>query len=416
VLVPDRSVPRIARYTWARQWRAELYAGAVDGILGIASFAAIRSLHAKEWVPAVFASVGQILWLAAPMWEAAFARFHLRQAFLWMGLLANAPMILVALVDENAVAQGWGLWLFAGVIILAAAADAAYVPHRSALSSANYPLAVRGRLFAMLSVMSRISAVVAAKVSGWLLDADFLWLRVLFPVAAVCGLLEHWTISRIRWHHEGRPKVRTWGGLTSALAASADAWRETGRILREDRAFRVYEIGFLLYGFGFLMSFPLIAVFAARVLHLSYGEYTSASGLAQPIAYSVTILAFGRAVDRFGVVRTTAAAFALLTVFFAVLPFVGDARQFQLCFLLFGITMALVNLGWSLGPISFAPSGQGRSYTTVHVLFVGIRSAAAPFLGVWLSGRIGLGSVFVVSAGLVALGCVTMTALARRTR
>lgn len=416
MLVPGRSVPRIARYTWARQWRAELCAGAVDGILGVAAFTAMRSLHAPDWIAALFASFGQMLWLLAPMWEAAFARFHLRQAFLWMGMAANAPMLLVALVDDAAVAQGWGVWLFAAVIIVASAVDAAYVPHRSALVSANYPLAVRGKLFAMLSVLSRMSAVVAAKASGWLLDADFRWLRVLFPIAGVCGLFEHWTLSRIHWHRDGRPKVRTWGGLTSALAASAAAWRETGRILREDRAFFVYEIAFLLYGCGFLMSYPLIAIFAVHDLRLKYSEWTSAIGLWQQLAYAVTILAFGRALDRFGVVKTTAAAFALLTVFFALMPFVGTPGELNACFLLFGITMALVNLGWTLGPIAFAPSGQARSYTTVHVLFVGIRSVIAPFLGWWLSTRIGIPSVFVISAALVALGCFTMLRLSRRTR
>lgn len=416
MLVPDRSVPRIARYTWALQWKAELCAGAVDGILGIASFTAMKSLGAPDWIAALFVSIGQILWLAAPVWEAAFARFHIRQAFLWMGLAANAPMILVAFVDEDAVRRGWGLWLFAAVIIVAAAVDAAYVPHRSALASANYPVSVRGKLFAMLSVFSRASAIVAAKVSGWLLDADFLWLRVLFPVAAICGLLEHWTLSRIRWHRDGRPAVRKWGGMESALAASSDAWRETRRILREDRKFLVYEIGFLLYGFGFLMSNPVIAIFAVHDLHLKYSEWTSAIGLAQPVAYAVTILAFGRALDRFGVVKTTAAAFGLLYVFFLLVPLVETAHQLDACFLLFGVAMALVNLGWTLGPISFAPPGQARSYTTVHVLFVGIRSAAAPFLGVWLSREIGIAPVFLVSAALVSLGCLTMLRLSRRAR
>lgn len=413
MFVPDRSVARVARYTWSRQWRAELCAGLVEGTVGVASFTAVRSLGAPDWVAALFVSFGQILWLAAPVWEAAFARFHIRQAFLWMGLAANGPMLLVAFVDDRALAAGWGLHLFAGVVIVAAAVDAAYVPHRSALASANYPLAVRGRLFATLSTVSKLSSIAAAKASGWLLDADHRWLRVLFPLAGVFGLVEHWILSRIHWHRSGRPTVRKWGGPGSAFAAAADAWRETGRILRDDRAFLVYEMGFLLYGSGFLMSNPLITIYAAHDLRLTYSEWTSASGLAQPLAYAVTILACGRALDRFGVVRTTAAAFGLLTGFFLLMPFVASAGELVACFLLFGVTMALVNLGWTLGPMSFAPPGRARSYTTVHVLFVGLRSAFAPFAGVWLSRRIGIAGVFTVSAGLVALGCLTMVALAR---
>jgi MFS family permease len=411
VLVPDSSVPRVARYTWSRQWPAELCAGAVEGFLGVASFTAMRSLGAPDWIAALFVSFGQILWLAAPVWEAAFARFHFRQAFLWMGLAANAPMLLVALVDDEALAEGWGLWLFAGVIVIAAAVDAAYVPHRGALAGANYPLAVRGRLFAMLSTVSRFSTIVAAKTSGWLLDADFRWIRVLFPIAGVCGLLEHWTLSRIRWQRAGVPKSRPWRGAGTAAAAATDAWRDTIRVLRDDRGFRTYEIGFLLYGSGFLMSNPLVTIYAVHDLALSYGEWTTASGLAQPLAYVATILTFGRAVDRFGVVRTTAAAFALLTLFFTSMPFVRDAIALDVCYLLFGVAMALVNLGWTLGPLEFAPTGQARTYSTVHVLFVGVRSAVAPFLGWWLSTRIGIAAVFAISACLVAAGCVTMLRL-----
>jgi MFS family permease len=416
VLVPDSSVPRVARYTWSRQWRAELCAGAVEGVLGVGSFTAMRSLGAPDWIAALFVSFGQILWLAAPAWEAAFARFHFRQAFLWMGLAANAPMLLVALVDDDALARGWGLWLFAGVIVIAAAVDAAYVPHRGALAGANYPLAVRGRIFATLSTVSRLSTVVAAKTSGWLLDADFRWIRVLFPVAGVCGLLEHWALSRIRWQRAGVPKMRAWRGIGTASAAAREAWRDTSRVLREDRWFRTYEIGFLLYGFGFLMSNPLVTVYAVHDLSLSYGEWTTANGLAQPVAYVATILAFGRAVDRFGVVRTTAAAFALLTLFFTSMPFVRDAGALDVCYLLFGVAMALVNLGWTLGPLEFAPPGQARTYSTVHVLFVGLRSAIAPFLGWWLSTRIGIAAVFCISAVLVAAGCATMLRLHRARR
>src|ERR1043166_8964678 len=116
-------------------------------------------------------------------------------------------------------------------------------------------------------------------------------------------------------------------------------------------------------------------------MRLTYGEWASAQGLAQPVAYVLTILLWRRLLDRLGVVKTSAAAFALLAVFFATMPFVAGAGQFAALYLLFGVAMALVNLGWSLGPLEFAPAGKARAYTTVHVLAVGIRSAVAPFFG-----------------------------------
>jgi MFS family permease len=412
-LVP-RSVPRVARYTLLRQWRAELFAGVVEGTLGLASFVAMRSLGADRWIAALFVTFGQLFWLAAPAWEAAFARFHSRQAFLWMGMAANAPLIAIALVDPAEGRAAWHLPLFTAVIILAAAVDAAYVPHRGALLRANVPEAVRGRLYSLLSTVSKLSSIAAAKAGGWLLDRDPGWMRVIFPIAGACGLAEHWILSRIHWHREGRPAVRRWGGPRSALAAAADAWRETARILREDRAFFVFESGFMLYGLGFLMSTPVIVVYAERDMNLRYGQWASAQGLALPVAQILTTLACGRLVNRLGVVRISAIAFALLAVFFAAMPFVAGANHLIALYLLFGAAMALVNLGWALGPLSFAPPGRARSYITVHVLFVGVRSAIAPFFGLWLAEKVSRQAVFALSAALVAAGCATLVALARR--
>ena len=61
------------------------------------------------------------------------------------------------------------------------------------------------------------------------------------------------------------------------------------------------------------------------------------------------------------------------------------------------------------------PQGKARSYSTVHVLCVGVRSSVAPFFGLWLADRDGIMTVFAWSAALVALGCVALAGLARRT-
>ncbi len=416
LLVPGRDVPRVARYTWARQWRAEIFAGAVDGAMGLASFVALRAFGAAPIVAALIGSFGQLFWLAAPAWEAAFARFHHRAAFLWTGLVANAPLLVVAFCDPDSPSRGAWLAAFVAVLAITSAVDAAYVPQRGALLRANVPVSVRGRLFATLSTVSRFSSVAAAKAGGFLLDVDAHWLRAIFPLAGVCGLLEHWTLSRIHWHRGGRPPRRAWSGVRSAAAAVADAWGDTLRILGRDRAFRTFEIGFTLYGLGFLMSQPMIAVFAERDLRLRYGEWTTAQGLAQPIAYVATILVAGRMVDRLGVVRTTVAAFALLASFFAVLPFVHGPAALDLCYVLFGVAMALVNLGWSLGPLAFAPPTMARTYTTAHVLCVGIRSATAPFAGWWLAEHVGLPACFAASTLLVGAACLTMAGLSRTHR
>jgi hypothetical protein len=416
MLIPDRSVPRVARYTWSRQWKAEVCAGFVEGLLGLAAFAAMRSLGAGRWIAPLFVTVGQLFWIAAPMWEAAFARFHFRRAFLWMGVVAAAPMLLVAFIDVDPPIASWALGLFAAVIVIQSALDAAYLPHRGALLRANVPEAVRGRLFGMLSTISKLSSIAAAKAGGLLLDSDARWLRVIFPVAGVFGLIEHWILSRIHWRRGGRPAIRSWSGPRSAWTAFVDAWREAWRILVADRAFLAYEAGFMLYGMGFLMSSPMMVVYAERELRLSYDEWTWANGAAMPAAYVVTILLCGRVVDRVGVLTTGAWSFRILACFFVAVMFVADGAQLVACYAVLGAAMAMVNLAWNLGPLSLAPPGKARTYAAIHVLFVGLRSAVAPFLGLWIAERFGVLDVFACSAALVCLGAVVLDGPARRRR
>src|SRR6185295_7444542 len=164
-------------------------------------------------------------------------------------------------------------------------------------------------------------------------------------------------------------------------------------------------------------SAPMLVVYAERDLALSYGGWTWAQGFAMPAAQIVATITCGRLVDRFGVVRASAASFALLSVVFASMMFVRTGGQLVAAYAAFGTAMALVHLGWSLGPLAFAPPRAARSYVTVHVLCVGIRSSFGPFLGLWIAERTGgVMSVFACSAASVALGCVVMTGLARRMR
>jgi hypothetical protein len=115
--------------------------------------------------------------------------------------------------------------------------------------------------------------------------------------------------------------------------------------------------------------------------------------------------------------RPTATAFALLSAVFVSFMFVHSGGHLAAAYAAMGVAMAVVNLGWSLGPLEFAPPRQARSYVTVHALCVGVRSAFGPFLGLWIAERTGGPlSVFACSAACVMLGAVVLAGLPRRTR
>lgn len=409
--------PRIAAYTWRRQWKAEICTGLVGGASGLAAFVAMRSLGAPRWTPQFLAVAGQIPWLVAPGLEAFTRRLDARRTFIWLGLAANVPLLALAFLPVEAQGEhGHGVgpwWWFLGAMIALVALDGLYLPLRSALIRANYAENVRGRFFGWISGVSKTATVASSKLGGLMLDHDPRLVRVYFPLAGIAGIVEHYLISRIRWH---RAEALRPAESTGVIGHFRDALREGWAILGRDRDFRIYEIGFMLYGLGFLMSQPLLAEFMDRTLKLTYSEATWALGFAEPVSYLVVALVVGPMLPRLGVVAVTCAAFLLLSWFFVSMAFVTSPAAFVALFFLFGATMAGVNLGWNLGPMRFAPPGKTRAYMAVHLLLVGARIVVAPFLGFALSRWVGTPFVFGVSSVVVAAGAVTTGLLARRVR
>lgn len=414
--MPD-ATPRLASYTWQRQWKAEVCTGLVAGASGLASFVAIRSLGAPSWTPQLIAVAGQIPWILAPGLEVLTRRLDARRAFIWLGLAANVPLILLALLPVTRTGdhgEGLGPWSwFVVAMVVLSALDGLYIPLRSALIRANYAESVRGRFFGWLSAVSKSATVASSKFGGVLLDLDPRLLRVFYPLAGIAGIVEHVLVARIKWHRAEAVRPTDEGGMARAFV---EALREGGRLLARDRDFRIYEIGFMLYGTGFLMSHPLVAEFMHGTLRLSYGEATWAVGFAEPLSYLAVALLVGPALHRLGVVPVTAAAFLLLSWFFVALAFVETPAGFVALYFVFGACMAGVNLGWNLGPMRFAPPGRARAYASVHLLLVGLRIAVGPALGWLIAREVGVRCAFGVSSVLVAAGAVTTGLLARRVR
>jgi len=410
-------VPVIARYTWARHWPAALLEGVTIGIASLAAFAAKRSLGAADEIVPLLIAVWQFVWIFAPAVGPWLARSHPQRVWRVLAVAANLPLLLVAFVavtPTGAEGEGTGdLTLFIVLLIAYYAASIGYMPHRSALMRTNYDHHVRGRMFGLFLVVNLLAAGAAAKLSGYLLDEDPRWLRLLFPVAAVAGCGACLLYGRIKWRRRRQGQALQ-PPAEPPLRALASAWRQTARILREDRAFRTFEIGFMLYGFGFLCSVGVLVLFAEGELGLSYKEWTSAQSLAFPLGQVVGAALFGRFADRAGILRSTAAAFAVLGVFFALLGFVSSAEGLVAACALWGLAMGGVSVGWSLGPLHFAPDGEAHMYFAVHFSCVGIRSVFAPFLGFAVKEHFSYPAAFGLSTVLVGLGAVVLLRLHRR--
>jgi MFS family permease len=413
-----RTLPLVARYTWALQWPSAALEGLAIGVIGLSAFVIKRSLGAPERAVPLLIALWQIVWVFAPSLSTLIARAHPQRLWRVLAFSTFLPLAAIALVSVTPTGEpGHGegtLWLFLACMTLHYSSGIATVPHRGALLRTNYPPHVRGRMFGLFLVVNLLAAAVAAKGAGYLLDSDPRWVRALYPAAALSGIGGFLLMGRIRWRRSREARRIAAKARRGLWPAMADAWRETFRILREDRAFRTYERGFMLYGVGFLSSVGLLVLYCEQELGLSYSQYTWAQSVAFPLAQIGGAAVFGRLADRLGIARTTAISFLLLAVFFALMPLVGSLGALVALYLLWGTAMGGVNVGWSLGPLHFAPDGKAHMYGAVHFCLVGIRSLVGPFLGFAVKDRFSYAAAFALSAALVGAGCVTVLSLRPR--
>jgi MFS family permease len=412
-----RSMTRMARYTWSRHWPAEALMGLSSGVASLADFTALRSLGAPAWTPQLLV-VGQVLWLFAPAWPPLLARLDRRRAFTWIGWMSKGPLLLIGLItvtSTGAEGRGVGDWaLFVSCVLLSTALDSVYTPHRNALLRANYPLEVRGRVYGLVSAVTYAASTAAALLVSPLIDSDAKWVRIVFPAAAVCGIAAHLLLARIRWRRDGRREVKEETRVVAVKDALGGAWRRSRATLAKDRGFLDFEVGFMLYGLGLLMATPLIPTFAERDLVVSTSEWAAAQRLAFPLAQLLLLPLVGRLCDRMGIFRVSGLSFAMLVLFFLGMTQVTGATTLVVAFVVYGVAMAGVNVGWSLGPLHFAPPGEAHHYTSIHVSMVGIRSVVGPPIGYGVAKMLSPSAAFVLAAGLEAMGAVWMIRLARR--
>lgn len=412
-----RRFSKMVRYTWWRHWPAEAFLGFAGGVLGLAEFSSMRSLGAPTWTPQLLI-VGQALWLLAPAWPPLLARMQKQRVFTWLGWLSKGPLFLVAfatIVSTGPGGAGRGDWgLFVACLLVHGALDSVYTPHRNAFLRANYPLAVRGRIYGLVGAISGVASMGAALLASHFIDLDARWIHTAFPLAAAFGVLGTLLFSRIPWRYDGPREVQAGSGWRIVGHSLLQGWRSSIRTLKTDRDFRDFEIGFMLYGIALLSATPLITSFAEHDLHLKTIEWSQANRFAFPTAQLLMIPVIGWLSDKIGVVRVGGLAFLGMGVFFAAMTGVTAAWQLTVLYAFYGVAMAGVNVGWSLGPLHFAPTGRAHHYSAVHVACVGIRSVVGPALGLAVASIASPVAAFVVSSVLECLAFLWMFRLARR--
>jgi MFS family permease len=288
-------------------------------------------------------------------------------------------LLAMSLPDHS----GGGLLLFTVLTVIARVAWTGVLTLRAAVWRANFPRGLRGRVTAQFERLASLLTALFSALIGFAMDWSGDAWRMLFPLAGLCAFAAAAVFRRapvrrqralLRAETAGR--TTTWRGLTFAAMAA---------VLRQNREFRNYMAGMMVFGSGNLMVVPMLVMLVSDHFRLGTLEQVMVT-TSIPVAvmfFSVTLWA--AQLDRRHIIDYRAIHawnFVLMNVVFAAAAIGHEPALLWLGAVLLGSAHGGGNVGWNLGHHDFSDDADSSVYMATHVSLTGVRGLIMPVAGV----------------------------------
>ncbi|HOY38752.1 MAG TPA: hypothetical protein PLK75_05575 [Bacteroidales bacterium] len=394
-----------------------VFEGTLFGAFLMNEFVFLKSLHGNSYLLGVLFVFSMAVFLLLILGNQVLSRNGNKRRLLQItALITRLPLFLFLLFPSDiSVYSGNSLWHYAflSIFLLYYLSTPVTYPTINLLLRSNYRISHFGKLFGYANTVNKLFAFIATFVFGWMLEADYSIFRFVYPACGTMGLVSIFCLSLIPYQSTSIEKHRI--GLFSSVKKSFNDW--VG-ILRNNREFLSFELGFMVYGIGFMLTVSAITLYLEGPLQLSYFSYAGYRNFAAV----VTILfmpVFSRFIDRIDPRRFARITywlmllyilFILLTQWFPESALWHSYQVFPVLLLSFfclGLFNASMGLLWYIGSSYYCSNdSESGDYQSVHLSFVGIRALIAPLTGVYFYETFGMTFTFFVAIAilLIAIG------------
>lgn len=341
-------------------------------------------------------------------------------------ILTRIPMLLVILFPVTA--DGYAdtnivHFIFLGVFLIYYLGTMIIYPTINLLLKNNYTHKNFGYLYSVATTGKNVIMLLAALAYGMLLDIHPYGFVYAYPLSGILGIIALFLLSCISKLPAGEITQ-----IKKPLRESIkDSVSRLTNILRKNKPYLDFQIGFMLYGFAFMLSVNVIQIFYKDVLELnnrSVAFYRNAYYI-----ISIFLLPwFGKLLGKSDPRKFAALSFAsmLLYIFFLMLtgyyPSHFEIAGYRIFYLmipyilfhsLFAATMGIL---WSIGSAYFCKKEEAGDYQAVHLSLTGIRGWVAPLLGIFFFELFGFTSTFSLSMSMLLAAVIFMLYSANKYR
>jgi Na+/melibiose symporter-like transporter len=392
--------------------------GIIAGLIILNEFVFVKSLLGSNFQLAVLFQFSVMVFLLLIFMNEWLKRVRDKKGVLRRAaLISRLPLILLLFFPRSADQLiGTSIYhlIFLAIFLVYYTGNTVIWPNINLFLKTSYRHENFSRLYSYATTLNKIVMMVTTFFYGWLLDIDNYIFVYVFPIAALLGVLSVFLLSLIPYQVNESEIKQT--GFWLSVRNSALGMIN---ILKTNRSFFDFQVGFMLYGFGFMSSVTVIVLFFEYGLGLNYSSVAFYKNGYNVLAI-ILLPFFGKMMGRIDPRRFATIPFMAMFLFILSLVvtnyFPGytefwDIRlHYGLIFYIFfhGIFAATMALTWFIGSAYFCPPEEAGNYQSVHLVLTAIRSLFAPLLGIVFYEAWGFVATLLIAMAFLLAGSVYM--------
>lgn len=390
--------------------------GVITGVFALNELIFIKDMQASDYQLSILLQMGVIVMLVSIVANEFLKRIvNKRKMLRWAAFITHFPLLLLIFFPSSGMEyQNNNIYhyLFLGIFLFFYFNIVVTLPAINQMLKEAYSQHNFGRLYGYSSAANKILIMFTTILFGFWLDIhnfSFLWI---YPLMGVLGFISIYFLSKI-------PQIAYKPIRTSILVALKNSLFFTKDVLKNNKAFLHFELGFMFYGFAWMVSSAVIPIYFNEVFkmnHATYGFYKNGYNLLAIILLPYFGALIGKIDARkFGVI--TFGSLMLFTFFIAISNYfpqyiqVGSIKLYYsllLAYGFYGVFAATMALLWFIGSAYFCKKEETASYQSIHLTFTGVRGIFSFQIGIWLYLSFGFTTTFFIATFSLAMAVVLM--------
>lgn len=381
--------------------------GMVLGVLALNQFVFIKSLNGTNYQLGFLFQFSALVFLFLIVINEFLKRVKNRKKLLRIvALSTRLPLVTLLFFPDNLVDMSnfaYYHYLFLFLFLVYFSGNIFINPNINYLLKVNYSHVNFGKLYSYSTSVNKIAMLIVTFAYGYLLDYNNFAYIYIIPIMAIFATLSVYILSTINYPDEKIQILKQ--SVFQSVKASVS---EMIQILKKNVPYRHFEIGFMFYGFSFMLTMTVITIYFYEALNLNYASVAFYRNISN-ILVIVMLPFFGKLIShidprKFAVI--TFSAIALYIFFLMITSYFPSHFEFLditiyytlLLYILFhGIFAATMVLLWNIGSAYFCKPNEAGTYQSLHLSLTGVRAIFAPLAGVLFYELYGFTVTFLIA-------------------